>query len=70
MLSLGSGSSATLGKSASSEGLETIVAASSNVTVQAGAMTTAVTLDASKVSGTVLLSGSSVGSLFLLEDWP
>jgi Ca2+-binding RTX toxin-like protein len=68
VLSLGSGSSATLGKSASSEGLETIVAASSNVTVQAGAMTTAVTLDASKVSGRVLLSGSSVGSLFLLGD--
>ena len=68
VLSLGTGSSATLGNTASSKGLRTVVTGASNVTVQAGSMEAALTLDASAVPGRVFLSGSTGGSLFLLGD--
>ena len=68
VLSLGNRSSVTLGNTASSKGLQTVVAGASNVTVQAGAMGGSLTLDASSVAGRVLLAGSSGGSLFLLGD--
>ena len=68
VLSLGTGSSATLGNTASAKGLRTVVAGASNVTVQAGAMGGSLTLDVSSVAGRVLLAGSSGGSLFLLGE--
>ncbi|MFZ0615251.1 MAG: hypothetical protein WAN16_02225 [Chthoniobacterales bacterium] len=68
VLSLGSGSSATLGNAAPARGIRTVVAGGTNVTVQAGSMEAALTLDASAVPGRVFLSGSTGGSLFLLGD--
>jgi hypothetical protein len=68
VLSLGSGSSVTLGNTASSKGLQTVVAGTSSITVQAAAMDDTLTIDAAAATGNVFLNGSSGGSLFLISD--